>query len=438
MNFFFLLLNLYKAQAAWGLGWCKPIEEMPGFNRTEFVGDWFEMMVDLDQYIWQSKECTISTYAPIRTSNDGMLLTRNYKRGKKQFDQIEGPISISRQSNFFGVTNQVANRKVFSYEHFILDTDYENYAISYGCDNYFGIFHGRWATLLSRTNYLESQYVDKAKGLMRDIEYDFNFWWRQTGESCGWEIAPTAEQTMKNVFQTEPNWEAYKPVSSGTKRSKEMFSGETDLPQGSVIGPIQYGKQFLETPLEKHLLHSDYDEFFYLSNIAFTERDRGYVFVDIWFLSEGLRQQQIGQIKQIQRQGSSLENPICCWEFQDGAPYFIRELLSGYARVIVHHRSKGIFGFYEGHFKRGLQIDFGRAANFFPSAQWYYTEQIYIGWFPTEDKGGVGISFVDKNTVFEGQWGQSSTFPNDGEDFVNTPEGFVAHEITSFKYRVQK
>jgi hypothetical protein len=65
---------------------------------------------------------------------------------------------------------------------------------------------------------------------MREIEYDFNFWWRQTGESCGWEVAPTAEQTMVNVFQTEPNWDGYMPYSYGTRRSKEMFSGETDLP----------------------------------------------------------------------------------------------------------------------------------------------------------------------------------------------------------------
>jgi hypothetical protein len=61
----------------------------------------------------------------------------------------------------------------------------------------------------------------------------------------------------------------------------------------------------------------------------------------------------------------------------------VRELLSGYARVIVYHKTKGIFGFYEGHNSKGLQIDFGRALNFFPSAQWYYTEQIYTGWFPT-------------------------------------------------------
>jgi hypothetical protein len=78
----FLLLNLCSVQAAWGLGWCKPIEAMPEFNRTMFLGDWYEMFVDVDQFIWQSKECTISNYAPLHTSGDGMQLTRNYKKGK--------------------------------------------------------------------------------------------------------------------------------------------------------------------------------------------------------------------------------------------------------------------------------------------------------------------------------------------------------------------
>jgi hypothetical protein len=81
-----------------------------------------------------------------------------------------------------------------TYEHIILETDYHNYAISYGCDDYLlGLFHGRWATLLTRSSYAEVEFVERAKDLMREIEYDYNFWWKQTGESCGWEAAPTAE-----------------------------------------------------------------------------------------------------------------------------------------------------------------------------------------------------------------------------------------------------
>jgi hypothetical protein len=37
----------------------------------------------------------------------------------------------------------------------------------YGCDNYFGFFHGRYANLLSRELYLETKYVDAAVKALR-------------------------------------------------------------------------------------------------------------------------------------------------------------------------------------------------------------------------------------------------------------------------------
>jgi hypothetical protein len=39
--------------------------------------------------------------------------------------------------------------------HYIIDTDYDHYALAYGCDNYWGFFYGSYATLLSRDKYLE-------------------------------------------------------------------------------------------------------------------------------------------------------------------------------------------------------------------------------------------------------------------------------------------
>jgi hypothetical protein len=51
--------------------------------------------------------------------------------------------------------------------HQILATDYENWAVMYGCDNYFGFFHGRYANLLSRELYLETKYVDAAVKALR-------------------------------------------------------------------------------------------------------------------------------------------------------------------------------------------------------------------------------------------------------------------------------
>ena len=105
--------------------------------------------------------------------------------------------------------------------------------------------------------------------------------------------------------------------------------------------------------------------------------------------------------------------------------------------MIVHHKTKGIYGFYEGHLSQGIQIDFGRSLKFWPNAQWYYIEQIYTGWYPSAKYAGQGISIVDGDDVKEGQWGQSNIFPNNGEDFVNPPDSFVSHTVYDFKFRVR-
>jgi hypothetical protein len=132
--------------------------------------------------IWSSRECTVATYTPEIITSDGMYLTRNYLSTIWGSNVTDAPISITSSSNwqsFFGTNKLRSYPSYFSfinYEHIILDTDYENYAITYGCDNYFGLFHGRWATFMTRIDYAESEYVEIAKKKMRDIQYDYNFW----------------------------------------------------------------------------------------------------------------------------------------------------------------------------------------------------------------------------------------------------------------------
>jgi len=42
----------------------------------------------------------------------------------------------------------------------ILNTDYNNYAVVYGCDEFlFGLLYYEWSALLSRTKSVEREYV---------------------------------------------------------------------------------------------------------------------------------------------------------------------------------------------------------------------------------------------------------------------------------------
>jgi len=56
--------------------------------------------------------------------------------------------------------------------HTVHDTDYFNYAVIYGCDDYFGgIYSNQWARLLSRSTYVESQYIEQANDALDDLDY---------------------------------------------------------------------------------------------------------------------------------------------------------------------------------------------------------------------------------------------------------------------------
>jgi hypothetical protein len=198
------------------------------------------------------------------------------------------PVELVRHNSWKGATLKYSGF-LYDMEHIIIDTDYENYAVAYGCDNYFlGLIHVRWATFMTKIDYAEAEYIELAKKKMRDLEYDYNFWWRQTGIICGWEAGPTADVTMINVFYTEPNWEEYGPSTSSTMRVQEIWGLESNIPRGSIIGPLLYNGKEIETPIRAHILDSDYQGFFYLSKIAFSSRDYGTIYVDVWLLAENL------------------------------------------------------------------------------------------------------------------------------------------------------
>ena len=95
------------------------------------------------------------------------------------------------------------------FTHYIVDTDYNNYAIAYGCDNWFLFFHVEWATLLSREPFLEYPYVRRAKGFLDEINYPYDTYWVKTGTTCGFDSAQTLDEVMLNFIRTPPDMEDY-------------------------------------------------------------------------------------------------------------------------------------------------------------------------------------------------------------------------------------
>ena len=146
--------------------------------------------------------------------------------------------------------------------HQIVATDYDNYAIAYGCDNILGgMFHLRWSNLLSREPYLQYEYVRTAKEKVVAINYDWDFWWLKSGKRCGYIPAPTQDDVMIEVFDTIPDWTPFVPESAKTQRTMMLFAepGKSDLPHGFITGPLQYGTTInIQTGLAHQIWESDF------------------------------------------------------------------------------------------------------------------------------------------------------------------------------------
>lgn len=87
----------------------------------------------------------------------------------------------------------------------------------------------------------------------------------------------------------------------------------------------------------------------------------------MWILTEGLDNSKLDQLREIKEKGT-LDEPVCCWEFVDGADYNVKDLASGFARIIIWNKFSGIYFFLEGRFNKGDQYDFGRMLNMDPNA----------------------------------------------------------------------
>ena len=230
-----LALNLRNTDAAVGFGWCEFThqEEVADFDidkftdHDEYGGKWFEVYSDYNIWKWTAQECATSTYAKSEPNKDGkfdMKLTRDFNNrffGSNDTQEVE-----IKNSNWYtwasdGTPYEFSG--LFSLvrrHHQIIETDYDNYAIAYGCDNIIGgLFHLRWANLLSREPYLQYEQVRSAKERVNSFNYDWDFWWLKSGARCGYVPAPTQDDVMVQLFDTEPDWSGFIPDSAKTLRT---------------------------------------------------------------------------------------------------------------------------------------------------------------------------------------------------------------------------
>ena len=209
-------------------------------------------------YNFFNRECLVNTYTPNKISNkeDAMFIERKFNHKLWDTENDEPARSITK-TNWWDWLSDGSNYEFFWWgfakiHHEIIETDYNNYAIAYGCDNWFGgIIHTRWSSVLSRQPFLSHEYVTAAKTRMEDMNYDFNFWWVKSGQECGFDAAPTAEEIIIKILDTEPNWQNYVPESTNTKKAIGFYQEKGfDWPYGTIMSGVRFNSLTLSTPIQ--------------------------------------------------------------------------------------------------------------------------------------------------------------------------------------------
>ena len=167
---------------------------MGNVDIERFSGIWYEMKRDLDYDLWNNMVCPVSEYTAGWFGD--MTLQVSYLHPWFGYEPSYWfPRTISTQfidfNPYDGVT-YIDHGIWGKYRHFVLDTDYDNWALIYGCDFYMGLFHVNWITLLSREKFMAYPHIKAAKDVIDNLPntvYDYNTHWFNPGERCGFETA---------------------------------------------------------------------------------------------------------------------------------------------------------------------------------------------------------------------------------------------------------
>ncbi|KAE8736730.1 hypothetical protein FOCC_FOCC017816 [Frankliniella occidentalis] len=126
------------------LGTCPDVKVMPSFDVTKYLGKWFEAERYFAIFEFAGK-CVTGNYT---VDNDGRISILN-----RQTSSLTGI-----QSTIEGEVKLIMTLDV---PYWVLDTDYDNYAVVWSCSN-FGIFSTRNAWILTRQREPSLEVMERA------------------------------------------------------------------------------------------------------------------------------------------------------------------------------------------------------------------------------------------------------------------------------------
>lgn len=160
-----LLNQMVHAGYSWG--WCPEMNTKPAFDLNQYIGVWYEQKHD-KTLLFEYGECIQAGYSK---GNDGLVNVHNTMLNgfSNTIDGVKGTAECNGSKckvGFFLFRNG---------DYQVIDTDYTNYAVVYGCTNYFFLFKFEQVWAMTRTATPSGSVVSSYEQVIRDKIPQYGF-----------------------------------------------------------------------------------------------------------------------------------------------------------------------------------------------------------------------------------------------------------------------
>ena len=159
------LLNSVQAGFAWG--WCPDMTTKSGFDLNQYLGVWHEQVRD-KLILYEYGECVQAGYS---RRDDGLITVFNSQLNtfSNTIDSVKGSAECNGSKCLVGFFLFRTG------DYQIIDTDYTNFAVVYGCKNYFFLFKFEQVWAMTRTPTPSGSVISSYEQVIRDKIPQYGF-----------------------------------------------------------------------------------------------------------------------------------------------------------------------------------------------------------------------------------------------------------------------
>ncbi|XP_037876122.1 chlorophyllide A binding protein isoform X2 [Bombyx mori] len=190
----FHLPNLAPGEPVILPGQCDPnINAIRNFDTTRYLGRW--RLIESYHSDNQGGECQEATYS---AGSGGVVTVHNTQVRNQALSEIRGTATLATTDGSGRLLVTFPSSTV-PFEYWILDTDYDNYALVYGCVNINSQQRRVWSWKLSRTNTLSQSATNAINQIVNSIDVLNNRFYQPVDRSdaaCFYYPTPSTEPVV--------------------------------------------------------------------------------------------------------------------------------------------------------------------------------------------------------------------------------------------------